>query len=114
MQEIDRWESDGNISCFADQLRYETNPARQEALKRLLIEEEDRFGANEDRLRMVERKVIDGAEFIVKQKRLIAKMKSNGGDTGSADCLLRTFETIQELFERFRAHMHDERERQRL
>ncbi len=114
MQEIDRWESDGNISCFADQLRYETNPARQAALKRLLIEEEGRYGASEDRLRMVERKLTDGAETIVRQRQLIAEMKSDGGDTGSADCLLRTFETIQELFERFRDQMYDERERQRL
>jgi hypothetical protein len=51
--------------CFADQLRWERDPAREEALKRLLIAEEDRFGAlgaTEDRLRMVERKLVDGAE----------------------------------------------------
>ncbi len=113
MREVDRWESDGNISCFADQLRYEKNPARQETLKRLLIEEERRFGATEDRLRMVERKLTDGAELIIRQRRLIAEMKSNGGDIGSADCALRTFEMIQDLFERFRALMYDRRERLR-
>jgi len=112
--EIERLESDGNISCFADQLRYEKNPARQEMLKRLLIEEETRFGATEDRLRMVERKLTDGAELIVRQRRLIAEMKSNGGDIGSADRSLQTFEMIQDLFERFRAHMYDRRERLRL
>src|SRR5947209_295136 len=114
MQEIDRWESDGNISCFAEQLRYETNPARQDLLKRLLIEEEDRFGASEDRLRMVERNLTRGAECIDRQKRLIAEMKSDGGDPGGAERTLGTFEVIQELFERFLAHMHDQRERLRL
>ncbi len=113
MGEVDRMESDGNISCFADQLRYETIPARQEKLRRLLIEEESRFGANEDRLRMVERKLADGAELIVKQRRPITEMKSDGGVIGSADRTLRTFEMIQELFERFRALMYDERERLR-
>ena len=113
MTEVDRFESDGNISCFADQLRYEKNPARQEMLKRLLIEEESRFGASEGRLRMVERKLTDGAEFIVRQRRLIAEMKTNGGDIGSADRTLRTFEMIQDLFEGFRALMYDRRERLR-
>ena len=113
MREIERWESDGNISCFADQLRYETNPARQEVLKRLLIEEENRFGANEDRLRMVERNLTRGAECIVRQKRLIAERKSDGGDIDSAERMLRTFEMIQDLFEKFRAHIYDGTERQR-
>jgi len=113
MREVDRLESDGNISCFADQLRYETNPAHRETLKRLLLEEESRFGANEDRLRLVERKLTDGAELIVRQRRLIAEMKRDGADIGRADRALRTFEMIQELFERFRAHMDDKRERLR-
>ena len=43
MDQVDRFLCDGNISRFSDQLRYETNPARQETLKRLLIEEENRF-----------------------------------------------------------------------
>ena len=60
MADIDRFASDGNISCFADQLRYETVPARQEMLKRLLIEEENLFAATQDRLRMVERKFTEG------------------------------------------------------
>ena len=114
MLEIDRRESDGNISCFADQLRYETNPGRQEVLKRLLIEEEDRFGASEIRLRLAERNLSDGAERIDKQRRLIAKMQGDGGDTGNAERTLRTFEMIQELFESFLTHMVDVRERLRL
>ena len=113
MREVDRFESDGNISCFADQLRYEKIPARQEMLKRLLIEEESRFGATEDRLRMVERKLADGAELIVRQQRLIAEMKSNGGDIGNAERTLRTFEMIQDLFERYRALTYERRERLR-
>ena len=76
MDDFDRWASDGNICLFADQLRWERNPARQETLRRLLIEEEDRFGATQDRLRMVERKLEDGAELIVRQRRRIAEIKA--------------------------------------
>src|SRR5271166_821105 len=111
MADIDRFASDGNISCFADQLRYETIPARQEMLKRLLIEEENLFGATQDRLRMVERKIADGADVIARQRRLIAEIKANGGDPGRAERVLRTIETIQNLFEGFRALIHDEKER---
>ena len=102
-----------NISCFADQLRYETNPARRETLKRLLIEEESRFSAREHRLQMAERKLAHGAELIVRLRRLIVNMKSDGGDTGSAERMLQTFELIQDLFERFRALTYQETERQR-
>ena len=110
MGEIDRPGCDGNILCFSDQLRWERDPARQKALKRLLIAEEDRFGgfgATEDRLRMVERKLMHGAELIVRQRRLIADMKSDGVDTSSAERTLRTFDMIQDLFKRFGAHVRD-------
>src|SRR5208337_848323 len=85
--------SDGNISCFADQLRYETIPARQEMLKRLLIAELNLFGATQDRLRMVERKITEGADVIARQRRLIAEIKNNGGDPNGAERMLRTIET---------------------
>ena len=107
MDEFDRTVCDGNILCFADQLRWERDPARREALKRLLIAEEDRFGATEDRLRMVERKLVDGADLIVRQRRLIADMKSGGTDTSSAERTLRTFEMIQDLFKKFGAHFRE-------
>jgi len=103
MSEIDRFISDGNILLFVDQLRWETNPAHQEALKRLLIAEVDRFSAREERLQLVERILKDRAELIARQARLIAEMINNGADTGSAERRLRTFQTIQFLFEKFRA-----------
>jgi hypothetical protein len=105
MNERDRFASDGNISCFADQLRWETNPVRRERLKRLLIEEENRFGAIESRLAIVERNLREGADILVRQKRLIAEVGAKGGDTGSLESTLRTMEMIQDLFERFGAHI---------
>ena len=113
MEQVERFGCDGNISCFADQLRWETAPDRQEILKRLLIEEENRLGATGERLRMVERKLKAGAELIAGQRRLIAEVKNRGGDTQTAECALETYEMIQDLFEQFRAAIHDAKERRR-
>jgi hypothetical protein len=113
MNERDRFASDGNIACFADQLRWETNPVRRERLKRLLIEEEKRFGAMESRLAMVERNLRDGAEILVRQKRLIAEVRGKGGDTDRLESTLQTMEMIQDLFERFGASI-SARERWRI
>jgi hypothetical protein len=111
METVDRFGSDGNISCFADQLRWETAPHRREVLKRLLIQEEDRLGATDERLRMVERKLEEGAELIARQRRLIARLQSSGGDARTAERALDTYEMIQDLFENFRAVLHDAKER---
>jgi hypothetical protein len=113
MDEVDRPVCHGNILCFADQLRWETDPARQDTLKRLLIEEENRFGAADERLRIAELKLAEGAERIARQRRLIAELKSGGGDAAVAERLLRTFEVIQELFERFRDQNYRAREARR-
>jgi hypothetical protein len=113
VDKLDCFASEGNISLFADQLRYETNPARQEKLKRLLIDEENRLGATEDRLRTIERKLTDGAELIMRMKRLIAEMKSSDRDTLSAEQTLRNFEMIQDLFERIHDMKYAEREQRR-
>jgi hypothetical protein len=101
MCEIDPY-VEGNILLFADQLRWETNPPCQEALKRLLIKEE-RQVAREERLQLAERVLRDNADIIARQTRRIAEMKVNGGDPGNAERRLRTFETIQLLFEEFHA-----------
>jgi hypothetical protein len=78
---VDRSVCDGNILCFADQLRWETNPARQETLKRILLREENRLGVSEEHFRIAERKLMDGAWLIARQKQLIAEIKSRKGDT---------------------------------
>ena len=108
MADMDRFVSDGNLSCFALQLRYETIPARQELLKRLLIKEENLYGATGDRLRLVQRIITDGAKVIARQRRLIAERKNNGGDFSSAERMLQTIEITQNLFEGSRALIHDE------
>jgi hypothetical protein len=102
MSEIDPYVVEGNILLFADQLRWETRPSHQEALKRLLIREENQV-AREERLELAERMLRDSADLIARQTRRIAELKGNGVDTGTAERALRSFEAIQFLFEEFRA-----------
>ena len=110
MSEVDFVVSEGNISLFVDQLRWDTSPDNQDALKRLLIREEDRFGEEQERLRLTERMLRDGADNIARQTRLIAVMKSNGTDTCRAERTLRTFQMIQLLFEQFRDAIYERSE----
>jgi hypothetical protein len=101
MDKVERVVCNGNILCFSGQLRWETTPARQEKLKRLLIEEENRVGATEERLGIAEHKLREGAELIVRQRCLIEELKRRNEDAAGAERTLQIFETIQALFERF-------------
>ena len=113
MEELERYVIDGNISRFVDRLRAEMDPARQQTLRRLLIAEENRFGATQDCLQTVERHLTEGEERIANQKRLIAATLSNGGDAGVAEQLLRVFESTQDLLQERHAAVHEEMERRR-
>jgi hypothetical protein len=89
----------GNISLFADQLRWETSQVRREALKRLLINEENRLGKHEKHSELAKRILREGTELISRQTRLIAKMKAVGADTGLAERALGSFQSYQSLIE---------------
>ena len=113
MDEVERFVVEGNISRFVDLLRTETNSFRRETLKRILIAEENRFGSVADRLETVERHVTDGEARIAQQRRLVARMKGNGGDAGAAERMLDAFESIQDIFYGVQAAVHEEMERRR-
>jgi hypothetical protein len=98
MGDIEQFVIDGNVSRFVDLLRSETDPRRQDSVKRLLIAEEDKFGRTGFCLQMLERHLTDGAEIIAKQKRLIAQLVDRGDDPYGAELALHRFESIQILF----------------
>jgi hypothetical protein len=100
---IGRFVSGSNISRFVDQLRIETNHARRQMLRRLLIEEENRFGVMEERLAMIERHISDGAACIARQTEIVARLKRDGDECATAEGALETSKMIQALFEGFRA-----------
>jgi hypothetical protein len=111
---LGRFVSGANISRFVDQLRIETNHARGQMLRRLLIEEENRFGVTEERLEMVERQIIDGAACIARQTEILATRKRNGDECANAERALQRSKMIQALFENFRDRVCEARERSQL
>jgi len=102
--DVDRYASDGNIALFVDQIQWESDPARRERLKRLLIEEVNRFGASEERLGMVERHIKRGEAIIARQAHLVASLKSKGDDASAAEACLRAFQAIHDLLLNLRVH----------
>jgi fructose-bisphosphate aldolase class 1 len=102
MDELQRFVSEQNISRFVDQLRRESKAVRQNTLKRLLIEEENRFAAAAERLQVVDKNIVDGAARIASQARVVSRLKSNGHDAREAERTLQNFEMIQGLFISYR------------
>jgi hypothetical protein len=107
MDAVERFVIDGNISRFVGMLRDETNPARQDMLRRLLIAEEDRFGLRCDCLQAAERHLMEGAAT----KRLLAHREGNGGDVGAAERALQRYVWIQDAFHSLRVAVQQQLER---
>ena len=80
---------------------------KQETLRRLLIEEENRFGATADRLRIAERYITDGLALIVRQADLVAKLDGNSHDIDEAGRTLHNFQMVRSLFVDFRARVYE-------
>lgn len=113
MDGMERFIGDGNISRFVDMLRAESDPVRQDMLRRLLIEEENRFGTAVERLTMAERYLRDGETHISRLARSVHEAKNNGHDYSRAQRTLELSLAIQELFQEFRSTLHNGVEKQR-
>jgi hypothetical protein len=102
MDAMEKFVNGENVARFAERLYNEPSMATQQVLKRLLLEEENRFGLRSNHLELVQRHINEGAIRIDRQKRLIAEMEAAGHDVGTAHRTLTNFVSIQELFEQFR------------
>jgi hypothetical protein len=101
MDEIDSFVNEENIARFSDRLYSERNPEKQHMLRRLLLEEEHRFGLCVSQMEMAQRYIGEGAARIEKQKTLISKMKSDGNNITEENRVLKNLEDIQNLFINF-------------
>ena len=102
MNETAQFVSDLNIARFLDKLRLEHDPAMRTVLQRLLIEEEDKFGGNVERLSTVQRHIAEGNRRISLQKALVEKLAAGGEDAGPAERTLSNLVEIQRIFEQYR------------
>jgi len=87
-----------NLSRMSEQFSQTTNPETRETLRRLLLEEEDRYGYYSEQLDFACQRLSDAKRRANRQKSLIKEMKSNGDDTQEAEKLLYNIQEVSKLF----------------
>jgi hypothetical protein len=92
---------DLNVKRFAEKLQSERDPDMRMSLKKLLIEEEDKFAQSVERLDKVRRHIDEGNQRISSQKSLIERLSTNDHDTRLAERTLGNLVEIQRLFEEY-------------
>jgi hypothetical protein len=107
MKETARFVSDLNVARFVARLRSEDDPATRTSLRRLLIEEEDKFGRKAERLSNLHRHIAEGRRRIEIQKALITKLKTVGKDARLAESTLSNLLETQRIFEHHRQVIFD-------
>jgi hypothetical protein len=107
MDEVVRFVTEQNINRFTDQLYNETDPQKQEVLRNLLLEEENRFGFYSGQLEITQRHLFEVNSRINRQKQLITKMETNGHDIGQANQFLFLLVEMRTLFDELHASILD-------
>jgi hypothetical protein len=75
---MDRYKARENIRLFRDRLSQEVNPETRALLHKLLLEEEDKLGADLETLADVQQHIADGSRRIERQRALVATMERDG------------------------------------
>jgi hypothetical protein len=102
MNETAQFVSDLNVARFLEKLRSERDPSVRASLRRLLVEEGDKFGRSAECLRNVQQYTAEGRHQIEMQKAVIAKLKADGQDVRPAERALSNLVEIQRIFEEYR------------
>jgi hypothetical protein len=77
---MDKFVTRENIRHCRDQLNLETDPKTRAALRRILVEEEDKLGANLQLLADVDHEIKKGEVLISKQTVLVTTLERDGHD----------------------------------
>jgi hypothetical protein len=75
---MDRYIARENIRQFRDRLSREENPEARALFQKLLLEEEDKLGADLEALENVQQHIADSSQRIERQRALIATMERDG------------------------------------
>jgi CheY-like chemotaxis protein len=92
---VDRFIARENTKHLRGQLGSEIDPKKRSVLTKVLVEEEDKLGADYELLADLDRHIRKGHELIARQSTLVAKME-HGGHDGVAqarmllDCLIES------------------------
>jgi len=99
---MDRFIHSQNLRRYSDLLRSETDAAKRAALHAQLIQEEDRFGAREERLDNARNHIEELGVRIARQEALIRVLKGNGYDSTAAEQLHAAWCETLAVVERYR------------
>ena len=95
-----------NIEHYAGQLSIgAVNAVERATIMRLLVEEEDKFGAGHQQLGQCDLWIASGQRLIANQRTLIAHLKKDGNDARSAEQLLESMIGVQALFNEYRERL---------
>jgi hypothetical protein len=86
------------IDNFAGTLTSEAPPSKRATLRKLLIDEEDRFGVGQEQLAHVDARISNGQTVIENQRALIMRLSEGGKDLREAQKLLMRLMEVQWLF----------------
>ncbi len=85
---MERFVHDQNLMRYLDLLESETDSAKRGQLRKLLLEEVDRFGDHSDQLYETDRLVARCTARLQEQKSLLAHAREDGRDAGASEDVL--------------------------
>src|SRR5712691_8047361 len=100
--DIDRFVAEQNVVRFRNKLLREADPNVQAALRRLLIEEEDKLARDLAQLSQVESEIESWNDRIAKQRSIVSRLEQSERDTRIAGQLLESLVMTLALLERHR------------
>jgi len=83
-----RFVARANINHFRDRLRSETDAASRSILQKLLVQEEDKLGADFALLDDLSREIVKCQQWIERQRALVGTLERDGRDATTASALL--------------------------
>jgi hypothetical protein len=111
---MDRFIARENIKHLRNRLWSESDAGMRVGLQKLLVEEEDKFGACAEQLAELDRHIDDGQQRIARQRVLVATMQRDGSAGHAlASSILDTMIDTQGLHERYRVQVLAAVERKR-
>jgi hypothetical protein len=87
-----------NISHFVDEFQTAHDAHTRHTLKKLLLEEENRFAFNSEQLVRIQQRINECRGRIDLQERLIHKARIKGHNVAAAERVLHNLVELQEIF----------------
>jgi hypothetical protein len=99
---MDRFVARENIRHFRDLLWSELTSAERSRVQKLLVEEEDKFGRDQELLFLIEGHIANGNRVISQQQARVASLRQRGDkDVDRAQTLLDSMTESQRLLVRY-------------